>query len=239
MRGKNRRNGTPQHALAGGLFRCAYCGQSITGERIRRRLRDGSVREHLYYRCANNCPDDSHPTVRWKAEDLDQAVIDDLAALRIACPEIATWFRSALSAAFADVASTQRRQAALLAKRRSELRSMQERLLNAYLAGTVDQTTFEAKSGELRDELARVQDALEGVGELDPASAEAAMAVFDWSQNAAETWRGSNNAIRREILDAVCLNRVLSDANLVTTKRKPFDILAERLDLKNSRGDRI
>ncbi len=55
-----------------------YCGQSITGERIRRKLRGGGVREHVYYRCANNHPGPDHPPVRWKAEDLEQAIVDDL-----------------------------------------------------------------------------------------------------------------------------------------------------------------
>jgi hypothetical protein len=54
LHGRNRRTGSPDLPLAGGLFQCAYCGQSITGERIRRKLKDGGVREHIYYRCANN-----------------------------------------------------------------------------------------------------------------------------------------------------------------------------------------
>ena len=44
----------------------------------------------------------------------------------------------------------------------------------------------------------------------------------------ADLWRGSNNAIRREILDAVYLNRTLSEVSLFTEKRKPFDELAKR-----------
>ena len=64
-----------------------------------------------------------------------------------------------------------------------------------------------------------------------------ALALFDWSQKAAEVWQGSNNTVRRRILDAVCLNRTLSDVTLVTTKRKPFDQLAERLKNDFSRGD--
>ena len=40
-----------------------------------------------------------------------------------------------------------------------------------------------------------------------------------------------------EILDAVCLNRTLSDVSLVTEKRKPFDVLAKRPNWKKSRGD--
>ncbi len=71
------------------------------------------------------------------------------------------------------------------------------------------------------------------------ACGETALQLFDWSQKAADLWRGSNNVLRREILDAVCLNRTLSDVSLVTEKRKPFDVLAKRPDLKNSRGDRI
>ena len=65
------------------------------------------------------------------------------------------------------------------------------------------------------------------------------MTLFDWTQKAADVWRGSNNAVRREILDAVCLNRSLNDATLVLEKRKPFDAFAERPFLKKSRDDWI
>ena len=239
LNGKNRRTGCPEHALAGGLFQCAYCGQSITGERIRRKLTGGGVREHVYYRCANNRPGPDHPTVRWKAEDLERAVVEDLAGLRLPTPEIALWFRTALQAAVLDVTANQRRQTASLAKRKAELATMQDRLLNAYLAGTVEEVVFKAKSNELKGEAAKVGEALAHVGEATPARGETALSIFDWSQRAAETWRGSNNALRREILDSVCLNRTLGDVSLVTTKRKPFDVFAERLNLENSRGDRI
>ena len=116
---------------------------------------------------------------------------------------------------------------------------MQDRLLNAYLVGTVEEAIFNAKSASLRDEVATVQEALDCLGNVDAGCADAAVAIFDWSQNAAEIWRGSNNAVRREILDCVCLNRTLSDVSLYTVKRKPFDILAEGPVLKKSRGDGI
>ncbi len=50
---------------------------------------------------------------------------------------------------------------------------------------------------------------------------------------------GSNNSDRRAILDAVCLNRAVGKLGLALVKRKPFDVLAEGLDLSKSRGDRI
>ena len=43
LHGRNRRTGTPEHPLAGGLITCQFCGQSLTGERIRRKLKGGGV----------------------------------------------------------------------------------------------------------------------------------------------------------------------------------------------------
>lgn len=46
-------------------------------------------------------------------------------------PEVAAWFRTALQAAVTDLTAHKRRQAAALAQRKSELATMQDRLLNA------------------------------------------------------------------------------------------------------------
>ena len=77
------------------------------------------------------------------------------------------------------------------------------------------------------------------VGETRDDRVTKALEAFDFSQRVADIWRGSNKTVRREILDADCLNRMLSDVSLVATKRKPFDVLAERPLLKQSRGERI
>lgn len=239
MHGRNRRTGSPELPLSGGLFQCAYCGQSITGEKIKRKLKGGGVRVHVYYRCANNHPGADHPRVRWKAVDLEEAIVDDLEKMRFATTEAATWFRAELGAAVDDLTAYRRRQTKSLTKRRTELATMQDRLLNAYLAGTVDEGAYKSKSGELRLETTRNEEALAELGEVDAAQAKSALDLFDWTQNAAEIWRGSNNQARRDILDTVCLNRSLCDVTLYATKRKPFDVLAETPKIKNSRGDWI
>ncbi len=140
---------------------------------------------------------------------------------------------------FADitVAETERREA--LAKRRSELANMQDRLLNAFLQGLVDEAAFNAKSTELKAQLAEVERQLDGAGAVTEENGRLALSVFDFSQNLAGLWRGSNFASRRTILECVSSNRLLSGASLVLIKRRPFDYLAERPFLKKSRGDRI
>lgn len=267
LHGKNRRTGHPELALSGGLFTCAYCGSVVTGERIRRKLRGGGVNEHVYYRCANNHPGPDHPRVRWREEDLEAAILADLATLRMPSPEIADWFRTALQAAFADVAATRQRQRQALAKRQSDLAGMKDRLLNGYLAGAIDEGTFQNKTTDLNGQLAEVErsiracgdilgpcgdmnsargDIFAPCGDMNPARGDigqrrgdTALAVFDWSQKAPEAWQRSKTPEKRAILDALSLNRTLSDVSLCIKKRKPFSFLAERPSVQSNRGDWI
>jgi site-specific DNA recombinase len=130
---------------SGGLFQCAHCGRAITGEKIRRKLRSGGVREHNYYKCANNYPGPDHPKVRWREHELEIAIIKELSKLQFPTPELVSWFRNLLTAGLDEIASAKHRQMTVLTKRKSELTSMQDRLLNSYLAGTVKEEVYLAK----------------------------------------------------------------------------------------------
>jgi len=236
LHGRNRRTGSPDIVLSGGLFRCAHCGQSITGEKVKKRLADGSVNFHTYYRCANNRPGPEHPRVRWREADLERAIAEELGKMRIESDGIRDLVRSAMAKAFADIGERKRRQIALLAKRKTEIKTMQDRLLTAFLNGTIDEPTFAAKSEDLKREAEQVERNLEQADRMDPSRGQAALAVFDWCQNAAQTWLGSNKEVRREILDLVCLNRRVSSASLCLEMRRPFRELAERPFSKESRS---
>ena len=67
--------------------------------------------------------------------------------------------------------------------------------------------------------------------------------MWYWADNSSpakmrpDGWLGSNMFRGREIHDLRSLNRVLGDGGLVLAKRKPFNLLAERLFF-TSRGDR-
>ena len=239
LAGRNRRTGNREHLFAGGLIRCARCGFAMTGELIRRKLKEGGVREHTYYRCGNNHPDDSHPVVRWREENIEQAILGDFATIRLPSDEVISWFRNALSRAFDDIGQLRHQQGQLLGKRKVELSAMQDRLLNGYLAGVIEEPAFQTKSADLKRELGEVEESLERAGAYDPDAPARALALFDFSQNLVNVWRGSNSAVKRNILDCVSLNRTLSDVTLVVEKRKPFGYLAERPFLKNGRGGRI
>ncbi|MEX0643374.1 MAG: recombinase family protein [Pirellulales bacterium] len=239
VNGRNRRTGNPDIMLAGGIIRCACCDFAMTGELIRRKLNDGGCNEHIYYRCGNNHPDDDHPKIRWREADIEAAIFREFEAFRMPNKMTSDWFRNAVAAAFDDVGSATAMRRKMLTKRRTELTNMQDRLLNGYLAGTIDEPMFQLKSADLKSQLEDVLRQLDEADQFDPALGQTALAVYDFSQNLPDIWRGSNSAKKRTLLEVVSLNRKASDVSLVLTKRKPFDFLAERPFLKKSRGDRI
>ena len=237
LSGKNRRTGNPEILFSGGIFKCAFCGASMSGEQIRRRLGNGDVNVHVYYKCANNHRPDDHPNVRWREEDIEAALLMEFDAIRMPSEEIADWLRHAISEAFADASYAREQWRKTLKKRKSELEGMQERLLNGYLGGVIDETTFHAKSAEFKKELDETNRQVAEAMDYDPERGKLALSVFDFSQNLAKLWHGSNSTQKRQILECLSSNRELSDVSLYLVKRKPFDFLEKRPFVQSGRGE--
>ena len=237
LNGKNHRLRQANHYLAGGMFVCAHCGYGITGERIVRRMKSGKIHEYVYYRCGNLEPAPDHPVVRWPQGQLEEAIQRDLGQLRIPDGERRDWFRRHLTAACDDQTRLREEQNRQARKRVTELEQMQQRLLDGYLAGAVDKEAFTAKSAELKMESERLRERLADAKPPGEEVGQHVVAVFDFAQDAAETWTVSGADARRAILARVLLKRSLSATSLVTTKRKPFDVLAEGPFSEKTRGD--
>ncbi|MCK4602706.1 MAG: recombinase family protein, partial [Phycisphaerae bacterium] len=171
LKGKNRRTRRVTHPLANGLLLCKYCGSMITGEVINRKLKGGGVRTHRYYRCANNKPGPDHPRVRWREEDLEDAIVAELDTLKMPTPELTAWFRETMIAAFDNKESCDRQQRLTLGRQRAEFQQQDTRLLDAYLAGHIDKTTFQDRTTEIKGRLRELDVAFDGVnGDANSAS---------------------------------------------------------------------
>ena len=66
-----------------------------------------------------------------------------------------------------------------------------------------------------------------------------AICAFELSQDLQAKWFAADVAAKRRILEIVCLNWTLDGVTLVPQMRKPFDVVVEGLQKKDSRGDRI
>ncbi|MDA1213849.1 MAG: recombinase family protein, partial [Planctomycetota bacterium] len=115
----------------------------------------------------------------------------------------------------------------------------QDKLLDMRLREDIDQDTYAAKQTQLRDRLASIKLQRDALDRSHDEVADLASRVFELSQTLTQKWLSADVFEKRRILEIVFLNCTLDDVTLCPTIRKPFDILAEGLISKNSRGDRI
>src|SRR5262249_11648662 len=227
------------HALtyAGELIQCGHCGHPITGERVRKKSKKGE-RFYTYYRCTYYTKP-GHPRVRVTEADIDAQVLAVFDKMRVEDEGVRDWFRLVLASQTRDAQAESLAQRAELQRQETLLVQQQDRLLNMRLSEDIDQDTFARQHTELRDRLASIKLQLDAVDRSHDETAELAAKVFELSQTLRSQWLTADYAAKRHILEIVFLNCRLQDATLVPTMRKPFDVLAEGLLTKNSRGEWI
>jgi site-specific DNA recombinase len=227
------------HALtyASDLIQCAHCGHPITGEQKTKKTKSGE-RYYTYYRCTYYNKKE-HPRVRVTETDLDKQVLAVFDKMRIEDEKVRDWFRLVLASQTRDAQEDSRAQRAELQRQETLIVAQQDRLLNLRIAEDIDQETYARKNTEMRDRLASIKLQLDVLDRSHDETADLAAKVFELSQTLRSQWLTADYAAKRRILEIVFLNCRLDDVNLVPTMRKPFDVLAEGLILKNSRGNGI
>jgi DNA invertase Pin-like site-specific DNA recombinase len=222
---------------SGELIRCGHCGLPITGECKNKQTKSGP-QSYVYYRCARYTRP-GHPRTRVREEELDAQMLAVFDRMRIEDESVRDWFRAVLASQTRDSQAESLAKRAELQRQETLIVQQQDRLLNLRIADDVDEATYARKSTELRDRLASIKLQLDAVDRSHDETAELASKVFELSQTLREQWLVADYHVKRRILEIVCLNCRLDDATLVCEMRKPFDVLAEGLISKDSRGDRI
>ena len=227
LKGKSRRTGNPAIMLSGGLLRCGICGYAITGEHIRRKLRNGDCNVHVYYKCGNNQMHDDHPPVRWREPDVERMIVADLDRFRIPASDVQSWLSDLIASKFADLGAAAYERRTRLTKRRTELVGMQDRLLTAFLQRVLDEAVFNAKGADLKSRLAEIEAQLEAADMATEDDGRLALSVSDFSQDLAAVWVRSAASDRRALLECISSSRCLTDSSLMLVMRRPFDLLKD------------
>jgi len=119
------------------------------------------------------------------------------------------------------------------------IRQQQKRLLNHLLLKEIDSDTFAENNTELRDRAVHLRLELEACDRGRDEIIDIAVKAFELTQDLRAQWVTADYAAKRRILEITCLNFSLDGVTLVPVMRKPFDVLAEGLVWKNSRGEPI
>lgn len=222
---------------AGQRMICGHCGHPITGETKAKKTKSGT-RQYNYYRCVYYNRGD-HPRIRVREADLDAQVLAIFGKMRIDDDEVRDWFRAVLLSQTKDSQDDSRAQRVELTRQEALLVAQQDKLLDLRLRDEIDEQVYATKRTQLRDRLASIKLQRDALDRSHDEVADLASRVFELSQTLTQKWLSADVFEKRRILEIVFLNCTLDDVTLCPTIRKPFDVLAEGLISKNSRGDKI
>ncbi len=225
----NRQQARHTMTYAGELMQCAHCDHHITGE-VKTKQTKAGERQYPYYRCTRYTQP-GHPRVRVTEGELDRQILAIFDKMRIEDDSVREWFRAVLVSQTRDAQADSLAQRAELQRQESLLVGNQDRLLNLRINDQIDEATFARKQTELRDRLAGIKLQIDALDRSHDETAELAVRVFELSQTLREQWLTADYAIKRRILEIICLNCRLDGTTLVPTMRKPFDALAEGLSV--------
>lgn len=223
-----------QLTYAGGLVKCAHCGNLVTGEQV---VKKATGKQYVYYRCTMYNVGD-HPRVRVTEAELDRQVLTVFRSIRQP-DDVRNWFDEALRDWSKGERSESHVQTEQLQRELTQLRQQEDRLLNLRLLDEINADTFGRKSTELRDRIADATLRIEAADRNRGEQAELAIKVFELSQALEAKWVTADYAAKRQMLEIVFLNFTLGDVSLCYQMRKPFDALAKGLLVPSNRGDRI
>lgn len=217
------------------LITCGHCGSPITGECKTKQTKKGE-KEYVYYRCAQYHKGD-HPRIRMAESELDQQMLALFDSLRVESDEVREEFREGLRSLTNEELRLAKLQDDEIHQAYTRIAEQQSQLLDLRLDEEIDRESYAAKATELRDRAASMALHLEKASRGRYEIIDIAVKAFELSQSLRDKWLTADYAAKRRILEITCLNFSLDGVSLVPTMRKPFDLLAEGLDLKNSRGD--
>lgn len=223
--------------FASELIECGHCGCPITGETKTKKTKSGE-REYVYYRCTKYHRGD-HPRIRLTEAEIDAQMLSLFDKLRVEDEEFRNTFTEELRKATNwDLAGSSKDDGDLK-KRHTEVVRLQGQLLNLRLLEEIDADTYACKAQELRDEETELRLKIERCSRGRNELIDIAVKAFELSQNLRSKWFAADYVAKRRILEIVCLNWKLVGVSLVPEMRKPFDLVAEGLLQKDSRGERI
>ncbi len=228
-----------RHQLTFGseLVRCGHCGHPVTGEIKTKQTKTGQ-RHYVYYRCARYTTP-GHPRTRTTEAELDRQILELFDRIKIQDAAVRDWFVDVLKAKTHDDGQVSLERHQELQRQLTRAMNQRSRLVDLRMNDEIDEETFAEKRLELADRIAELKLNLDAIDRGQEEMTDLALKVFELSQTLRDRWLTAEPDVRRRILEIVCLNYSLLDGKLCYETRKPFDVLAEGLDLAKSRGDRI
>jgi site-specific DNA recombinase len=186
-------------------------------------LRRRSTAAWVYYHCSGARGKCGEPYVR--QETLEEAYVAMLGRISID-EEIVNWIATALRESHGDQKRFRDESVAKLQQEHTRLQNRLDVMYEDRLDGRIDLSLFERKSGEYRQDQARIQAEINGFGTVDGQYMDAGIRLLELTRNMHRLFEKQQAAEKRRLLDFVVSNSVWREGKIVPVWRQPFEMIA-------------
>jgi site-specific DNA recombinase len=140
--------------------------------------------------------------------------------------DIVNWIATALRESHGDQKRFRDESVAKLQQEHTRLQNRMDVMYEDRLDGRIALSLFERKSGEYRQEQARIEAEINGFGAADGQYMDAGIRLLELTRNMHRLFEKQQAAEKRRLLDFVVSNSVWRDGKIAPVWRQPFDMIA-------------
>lgn len=219
LEGRNRPRAVKKWFAYRGLLVCGECGRAVTAE---------TQRGHVYYRCtksfggAKAC---SQPYVR--EESLNEQFAEQIAAIELGDEEYAI-LRDILKQSHQDEQEYRTQQIAHLQRLKAQIQKKQDALLDRLLDETISREVYDAKFSTLEEERQAIEPQIVGHEQANRSFFEQMENFLEAARRIHRLFVAGTPAQKRQVVQLVASNGVLTDKKAYLNLKEPCAILANR-----------
>jgi hypothetical protein len=212
------------------------CGCAITGEVHRKRHKDGSYKEHIYWHCSNTTTTCSQQDkARMKAKGLStfykqnilEAMLEEIFGRLHFTDDDCKWMQKILLEHQSE--ESQKHEQKLLALH-GRLKMLSRYIDEAYtdkVEGKITENLWRQNNEKRLLERDQINNEISAMDDKKQEHIQKGVLLIELAQRTVSIYQNTIPEAKRKLLDLVSSNLVLKDGTIDYLYRKPFDLLAE------------
>ncbi len=238
-RQRNRKHNAPFT----GIVRCAECGSMITTDVQRKKLKNGSARVHIYYRCARSQgPCSQH--VALNLDEMTEQLRSYILAISIS-KRLLAWVKDKLVRMYDVERKGQKKLLEEFRRRYDEAMKAIQNLVKLYVSASntdkslLTEEDFKLQKADLTKDREHAKQLLDEHESNVDSSIDRTIQTFEFASNALECFDKGSQDRQRVILLAIGSNWTMKDGIVQCEARFPFLKIKEGLESMKAKSGQI
>ncbi|MCH9031166.1 MAG: recombinase family protein [candidate division Zixibacteria bacterium] len=206
------------------LMRCKICGCKVIGERARKIVRNGSIREYIYYHCTFSKGKEFHSRKYLNEQMLIDGLDEIVRPIQIS-DDLTEWMTSVLETAQYDTHKFQQGKLKGLRLRKAKCETRLSNFYDAKFDGELDGDVFMTKEKQYREQLFDIDGEITKIESSKNDFLEKGQKILELCKRLYDLYLVITPEMKAQLLRVVASNFVFDGVTVTATYNKPFDVI--------------